>query len=162
VAAKTAGASSSIKCQWQLHVPAAPTIGDHLITVTNRRPDLKWADPSLQPRGSEGRLFCQTLAPRRYKVISYGGGQTRTLRADGRSDAPVPGNPYHLKYGGHVIQIDPGDSAHGMVFLHVLTAADADHTAAPAATYRHVRRGQIEVRVNGATTLLSVPDWFGE
>jgi hypothetical protein len=46
------------------------------------------------------------------------------------------------------------------MFLNVLTAADADQTAAPKASFRVAEQGRIEVVVDGARTTLAVPDWF--
>lgn len=155
-------ARPEIQCSWQLHAPAAAVAKDHLITLLNEPPGKTWADPTLQPETRQGRLFCQTLAPRDYTVIRHCEGQAEALRADGQPRGPVPGNKYHRQYGRHVIQLDPGDATSGIVLLNVLTATDASQTIAPQATYRVARRGQIEVDVNGIRSLLEVPEWFAQ
>ena len=68
-----------IRRQWQLHAANRPEIGDHLLTVTDRAPERSWADPTLKPKSREGRLFCQTLVPRDYRLILHGDGKAEAL-----------------------------------------------------------------------------------
>jgi len=65
-----------------------------------------------------------------------------------------------LKYAQHVVQLDPGQQSARTVFLHVLSAGDGRQAAPPASSFRILRPGQIEVAVDGATTTLTVPEWF--
>ncbi len=155
-------ARPEIRRQWQLHAGARPEIGDHLLVVANRPPDRQWADPRLKPKSEEARLFCQTLAPRQYRLILHAGGKAEGFDASGRPLGPVEGNAYHLSYGKNVVQIDPGSERPQTVFLHVLTATDAAETVPPKAAYRIVKPGQIELTVDGAATTLAVPEWFAE
>ncbi len=153
-------ARPDIRRQWQFHSPTRPEIGDHLFTITNRAPAQKWADPSLEPERPEARLFCQTLAPRKYTLIAHAGSDVEALTASGKSQGPAEGNAYHRLYGRHVLQIDPGQQGCRTVFLHVVTATEASQADPPRASYRRIGPGRIEVRVAGAATILAVPDWF--
>jgi hypothetical protein len=149
-----------IRRRWQLHTVTRPDVGDHLLTVVNRPPASSWADPRLKPPRQQARLFCQTLAPRQYQLILHAGGKAEAFDATGRALGPVEGNPYHLKYGQNVMQIDPGNQGTRTVFLHVLTAAEAEQTVPPKVTYRPQQPGLIELCVDGMTTSLTVPEWF--
>lgn len=153
-------ARPDIRRQWQLHSPTAPEIGDHLVTITNRAQDQKWADPRLQPEKPDARLFCQTLAPPQYTLIAHGGANATAFDASGKPQGPVDGNAYHRQYGRHVIQIDPGRQGCRTVFLHVLTAAEGAEAGPPPASYRMIGPGQVEVSVAGSTATLAVPEWF--
>ncbi|MHB1037734.1 MAG: hypothetical protein ACYC35_24930 [Pirellulales bacterium] len=146
--------------QWQLHAGGPPEIGDHLISVVAQPPRQTWADKRLQPAREEARLFCRTLLPRAYQAVVHAGGKAESFDAAGKSLGLVEGNAFHLKYGKNVVQIDPGNRSSRTVFLHVLTAVDAGQSAPPAASYRLKKPGTIEVRVENATTTLSVPEWF--
>lgn|GEM_PF-2148804 len=154
-------ARPEIRRQWQLHSATVPEIGQRLVTIVNRPPAKPWADPALQPKNAEGRLFCRTLAPREYTLVLHSAGKAEAFSPAGRSLGPTAGNPYHLKYGQNVVQIDPGRKSARTVFLHVLTAVDGGETTPPAASCRVVRPGRIEVAIGGATTALGVPEWFG-
>jgi hypothetical protein len=153
-------ARPDIWCQWQLHSATVPQIGDRLVTIVNRPPAKPWADPALQAKGAEGRLFCRTLAPREYTLLLHSAGKAEAFSTTGHWLTPAPGNAYHLKYGQNVVQIDSAQNSPRTVFLHVLTAVDGRETTPPAASYRTLRPGQIEVAVDGATTTLAVPEWF--
>jgi hypothetical protein len=157
-------ARPDVRRLWQLHSPTAPQIGDHLITIANRPPDRKWADEGLRPKNEEARLFCRTLLPEDYAVVLHSGGKAEAFAAAGQSRGGVEGNPYHLQYGSHVVQVDPaGRGGPGRtVFLHVLTAVDAAETTPPKAACRLVGAGRLEVTVDGARTVLAVPEWFKE
>jgi len=155
-------ARPEIRRQWQLHSATMPQIGDHLVTIVNRPPAGKWANPALQPKNPEARLFCQTLLPRAYTLVVHADGKAEGFTAAGRSQGPVAGNAHHLKYGQKVVQIDPGQSSSRTVFLHVLTATEAAQTAPPKASYRVTKPGQLEVTVEASTTILTVPEWFRE
>ena len=87
----------------------------------------------------------------------HSGGKAEGFLPDGKSRGAVEGNSHHLKFGKHVLQIDPGGESKRTIFLHVLTATDADDSIAPKVDLRRVGEEEIEVRVNGATTRLSVP-----
>ncbi len=147
--------------QWQLHLPGVPTLGHRLIEVANRPPVAKWADESLRPKDAEGRLFCQTLLPKDSALVLYSGGRVASYGLDGRAKE-VAWNQHHLKYGKHVVQIDPGTRSSRTVFLNVLTAVDAVQRQPPAASYRMVGPGIIEASVDGLTTRLSVPTEWGQ
>jgi hypothetical protein len=154
-------ASPAIRCQWQLHAGARPQVGDRLLTVVNRAPDARWADASLQPKHAEGRLFCRLLAPHDYRLVLHTGGKAEAFDAAGRSQGQVEGNPYHLRYGGHVVQVEAAGAAGRTVFLAALAATDSAETTPPKVSMRLVRPGQVEVNADGATVRLDVPDWFG-
>jgi hypothetical protein len=154
-------ARPDIRRQWQLHCPAGPEVGDRLIAVTNEAPDKQWADPRLRPKNRRARLFCRTLAPKQYSVILHSGGKAKAFEPSGRAKNDAEGNAFHLKYGKHVVQIDPGLETDRTVFLHVLTAADASQAAPPKASLRLIEKGRIEVTVGDARTQLAVPEWFG-
>jgi hypothetical protein len=153
-------ATPAIRRQWQLHAPAEPKIDGRLLTIVNAPPARKWSDASLQPPRTEGRLFCRTLAPEEYTLILHGGGKVRAVDPAGEPRSDVKGNPHHLKYGKHVLQVDPGAASTRTVFLHVLTAVDAPDAAPPEAGFRLVRPGRIEVTVDGRKAALEVPAWF--
>ncbi len=154
-------ADPSVRRQWQLHCPAPPEIGDRLLAVTNETPDQNWADARLKPARRKARLFCRTLAPAEYTLVVNSRDDARAFTSDGKAKGHVAGDPFHRKFGKHVVQIDPGTASVRTVFLHVLTAVDADGARPPKTSYRFVRRGQIEVTVDGLSTTLSVPAWFG-
>jgi len=153
-------ASPGIKPQWQLHCPTPPQIGNHQTTISNCPPQTSWADPTLQPDSEQARLFCQTLAPRDYTLLLHADGKAQAFHADGRRQGAAHGNPYHRKYGSSVVQIDPGNRTRQTVFLHVLTATDEDGAGPPQTALRLTRPGQVELRVDGVTTTLTVPKWF--
>lgn len=153
-------ARPEIRRQWQLHSPTIPQLSDRLITITNRAPRQQWAAASLQPEKPEARLFCQTLAPRAYTLVVHSERAAEAFRADATLQGPVAGNAYHREYGQHVLQIDPGRDGCQTVFLNVLTATDDPGEAPPAASYRMICPGQVEVNVAGSRTILAVPDWF--
>ena len=154
-------ASPAVRCQWQLHAGAPPTIGDHAITVTNRAPDARWADPALQPKDPQGRLFCRILVPADYRLVLHAGGKAEAFDPAGRSRGSDPGNPYHLKYGSNVVQVEPAAPAARTAFLAVLTATEAAQAAPPKVSVRITRPGEIEVSADGAAVRLDVPAWFG-
>lgn len=153
-------ATPEIKRLWQLHSQTGPQIGPHCVTIVNQIPDRRWADDRLRPRPGQARLFCQTLVPRRYTVVLHGGGKAAAYDQSGRLLGDVEGNPYHLKYGNHVLQIDPGNHDTRSVFLHVLTAVDASETLAPKCRLHLSKPGQLEIDVEGHKAVLSVPEWF--
>jgi len=153
-------AAPGVRRRWQLHCPAAPTVGGGLVTVTNEAPAKGWAERALQPKARKARLFCRTLAPKQYTAVLHTGGTAQAFDASGRPAKGAQPNPYHLKYGKHVVQIDPGCKTDRTVFLHVLTAAEADQAAPPKASVRLVRPGRLQVTVGAAATVLSVPSWF--
>jgi hypothetical protein len=150
-------ANPRIKCQWQLHADTPPTIQDRQFTVVNEAPDLNWARPALKPKVRRARLVCQTLAPKNYTVIVHGDQQARSFGADGESLGPTEGNPYHRRFGKHVVQLDAGDASAGVMFLNVLTAQDADQELPPPASYRQSEPGTIELQIGRLTTHLQVP-----
>ena len=152
-------AKPEIRRQWQLHLPARPIIGNHHLTVVNHPPEQTWADPRLELRPAEARLLCHALVPQQYKLTLYSAGKAETLDALGKSLGAAEGNVHHLKHGQHVVQIEPLSSGSQTVFLHVLTAA-AKESAIAEPRYRLSKPGTIELTVDGATTSLSVPDWF--
>ncbi len=152
-------ARPQIRRLWQLHSLSEPTIGNRTVTIANRPPNRKWAIPELQPKSEEGKLYCQTLLPEKYTVVLHSGGQARTFDPTGQRGGNVEGNPYHSKYAQNVIQIDPGNQENRTVFLHVLTALDAAERQGGQATCRLLKSGQLEVTVDGSSTVLSVPDW---
>ncbi|MFO8014277.1 MAG: hypothetical protein R6X20_13350 [Phycisphaerae bacterium] len=154
-------AAPAVRRQWQLHCPAAPDVGDRLLTVTNEAPDHRWAERRLKPSRRKAALFCRTLAPKDYTLVVNGKEGARAYGPAGRGRGNVPGNPFHRKFGKHVVQIDPGTTDSRTLFLHVLTAVDADGAAPPEASYRLARPGRLEVTVDGLSTTLSVPEWFG-
>jgi hypothetical protein len=152
-------AKPEIRRQWQLHAGAAPEFGDRVFTVVNRPPPrVTWADATLKPKNDEGRLFCQTLLPREYHIVLHSGGKAESLDARGQSLGAAEGNAYHLKFGKHVVQIEPLGASAQSIFLHVLTATDAGNATPPKAAWRLSKTGVIEVSVEGATTTLSVPE----
>jgi hypothetical protein len=151
-----------IRRQWQLHAMTRPDIGDRLLTLTNRSPEQRWADPTLKPKSEEGRLFCQTLLPRQYRLVLHNDGKAEAFDPTGNPLGPVEGNAYHHKYGQKVVQIDPGDVRTQTIFLHVLTAVETTERVPPKAAYRVDKHGQIELTVDGTTTILVVPEWFDE
>jgi hypothetical protein len=151
-----------IRRQWQLHTVNRPEIGDRLVTLTSRPPELRWADPTLKPASEEGRLFCQTLLPREYRLILHHEGEAEAFTPTAESLGPLEGNNYHRKYGQQVVQIDPGNDRTKTIFLHVLTAVETAELMPPKATYRLDQHGQIELTVDGTTTGLVVPEWFHE
>jgi hypothetical protein len=153
-------AKPEIRRQWQLHSMSRPEIGDHMFTLTNRPPQTNWADPSLKPQGDEGRLFCQTLIPRDYRLVLHDDGKAEAFDPAGQSLAAVDGNSYHRNYGQNVVQIDPANDGAQTVFLHVLTATEAEEMNPPRASYRVSGPGQIELTVDDSKTSLTVPDWF--
>ncbi len=153
-------AGPAIARQWQLHCPAPPEVGNRLLSVTAEAPDHSWADPSLKPKQRSATLVCRTLAPKNYTAVVNTQEGGRAYAPDGQSRGEVPGNPFHRKYGKHVVQIAPAGADTRTVFLHVLTAVDAG-AAPPEASCRLLEPGRVEVNVAGRTTTLSVPEWFG-
>jgi hypothetical protein len=151
-----------IRRQWQLHAASRPDVGDRLLTIANRSPEQNWADPALKPKSDEGRLFCQTLLPRQYRLILHNEGKAEAFDPTGKPLGPVDGNAYHQQYGQKVVQINPGNMRTKTVFLHVLTAVKTTELIPPKATYRVDKHGQIELTVDGAKTSLVVPKWFAE
>ena len=130
------------------------------LAVTNEAPDHQWADAALKPRHRRATLFCRTLAPKDYTLVVNARDGARAFAPDGQAAGDVPGNPFHRQFGKHVVQVDPGTADDRTVFLHVLTAADADAAAAPEASCRLVRPGRAQVTVGGLSTTLEVPEWF--
>lgn len=154
-----------VRPHWQLHLPGRPDVGDRLLTVSNRPPDAKhqWEDERLRPADPNARLFCRTLLPREYSLVVHGGGQAEAFDPTGRSTGAAPGNPYHLEFGGDVIQIDPVNAGPRVVFLHVLTAAGGgEMDKPPAASHRLVRPGLMEITVDESKATVGVPEWFTE
>lgn len=149
-----------IRRQWQLHSMSRPDIGDRVLTLTNRPPNMSWVEPALKPKSQQGRLFCRTLIPRDYRLILHGDGKAEAFNPKGKPLGKVDGNSYHCNYGQHVVQIDPAIDATETVFLHVLTATDAKQANPPKASYRISGLGQIELTVDDAKTILAVPEWF--
>jgi hypothetical protein len=149
-------ARPEIRRRWQLHMPATPSIGDHTITVSNRPQKLKWADKNLDPGEREGRLICRTLLPEEYTVILHADGTAKRFNARGEAAGSAEGNPYHLKYGSNVIQLDPGTQTVDTIFLHVLTALDSAVSTAPRASFKRVSDDRIEVTVGDMSTSLEV------
>ncbi len=152
-------AKPEIRRQWQLHCSQRPGVGERLLTVIGRMPDLNWADPALEPKAPEGRLFCRTLLPRDYRLVLHSEGKAESFDAEGKPLGPVEGNSYHRKFGRNVVQIDPVGDGSETVFLHVLTATGAEETEPPRASYRASGPRRIEVTVAGAKTTLAVPEW---
>jgi hypothetical protein len=144
--------------QWQLHVPNRPDLGDRVFTVTNRPPEQRWYDPTIQPENPVGRLFCQTMLPRQYNLVLHSDGKAEAYDSAGKSLGPVEGDRYHREYGQTVVQIDPSDTGKRTVFLQVLTAIDAVHSTPPDVKCREMERGKIELTVDGATTRLAVAE----
>ncbi len=146
-----------IRRQWQLHTTTRPRLGDHLLTVVSRAPDLSWSEPALKPKNREGRLFCQTLIPRDYRLLLHDDGKCEAFDPNGRSLGPTAGNPYHREYGARVVQIDPGNTSKQTIFLHVLTATEAEEATPPEATVRVSTPGKIDLSVDGKVVSLTVP-----
>jgi hypothetical protein len=153
-------ATPGIKSQWQLHCPTKPQIGDHQITITNRPPERSWSYPTFKPDSEEARLFCQTVAPRNYTLLLHANGKAQAFHADGRYKGTCEGNPYHRKFGSSVVQIETASRIRQTVFLHVLTATDEGGSAPPETKLRLVNKGQVELSVDDAKTILAVPKWF--
>ncbi len=153
-------ASPTTAAQWQLHCPTLPEIGDHQIIVRNSPPEKSWANPALKPDAGEARLFCQTLAPGDYRLTLHANGRAAAFDSDGRSLGTCRGNPYHLKFGGNVVQVEAVGDGRRTVFLHVLTATDGDRARPSESSMRMIRPGRLEVRIDGSRTSLSVPKWF--
>lgn len=118
------------------------------------------AQPALKPKSQQGRLFCRTLIPHDYRLILHGDGEAQAFDPTGRALGAVQGNSYHRNYGQNVVQIDPVSDGTKTVFLHVLTATDAEEMDPPRASYRISGLGRIEVTVDEAKTSLAVPQWF--
>jgi hypothetical protein len=129
-----------------------------MFTVTNRPPEQRWYDPTIQPENPEGRLFCQTMLPRQYSLVLHSDGKAEAYDSAGKSLGLVEGNSYHRDYGQTVVQIDPGNIGKRTVFLQVLTAVDAVHSTPPDVKYREFERGKIELTIDGATTRLAVAE----
>jgi hypothetical protein len=137
-------------------------MGNRLLTLTNRAPEQNWINQALKPKSRAGRLFCQTLLPRKYRLILHNEGKAEAFASTGKPLGPVEGNLYHRKYGQKVVQIDPGHARTQTIFLHVLTAVETSELIPPEATYRMGKHGQIELTVSGTTTRLVVPEWFAQ
>lgn len=144
---------------WQLHSVTAPTLGNRTITIANRPPDRKWADPRLKPESEEATLTCQTLMPEKYTVILHNGGKAQAFDPAGNSAGAAAANSYHLKYGQNVIQLDPGQEDRRLIFLNVLTATGKGERQGGQATLKFLKPGQLQVTVDGASAVLSVPEW---
>lgn len=153
-------AEPGIRRQWQLHMPTRPKIGDRLLTVTSRAPQLNWSDPKLKPKSQEGRLFCQTLLPHNYRLILYDDGKAEAFASIGTSLGPVEGSPFHREFGQQLVQIDPGNDHTHTLFLHVLTATESDEVTPPRVSFRLSEPGKLVVFVDGNETRLAVPKWF--
>lgn len=155
-------ARPDIERRWQLHLGAAPTFGDRLMTVVSKPPKLPagWVARGFEQDRRAGKLFCRTLLPRNYRIVLHDGEKARTVGPGGAAADPVAPNPHHLKFGGHVAQVVPAEVGTRTVFLHVLTAADGDAPAPGEASWRLVRPGLLEVTVGGQATRLRVPHWF--
>lgn len=146
--------------RWQLHLPARPELSQRTLSVTNRPPDRTWAQPQLKPKTEQARLFCQTLLPRDYTLILHADGKAEGLDPAGKAKpAAAAGNDYHLKFGKVVAQIEPAASGTQTLFLHVLTACDAEGAKAPQAACRLAGPGKLAVTVDGQAIELVVPDW---
>jgi hypothetical protein len=139
-------------------LPTRPQVEDRLLTVVDRAPEKTWANAALQPPTRAGRLFCQTLLPRQYRVILHGDGRAEAFTADGRPLGATDGNAHHLEYGRHVVQIDPGDDGTKTVFLHVLTATGGAQAEPPKAICDAAGSRAIDVTVDGETVRLDVAD----
>ncbi|MBN1418780.1 MAG: hypothetical protein JXP34_08380 [Planctomycetes bacterium] len=153
-------AKPEIRRLWQLHALARPEVGPNLLTILHRPPERSWADGRLKPKREEARLFCRTLLPRAHEVVVHADRKAEAFDPAGRSRGAVEGDPHHLQFGGYVVQIDPGNEGTRTVFLHVLTAVDADRAKPPDATCRLAKPGRLDVTVDGATMALAVPDWL--
>jgi hypothetical protein len=147
-------AKPEIRRQWQLHLPDRPEFGERLFDVTNRLPEQSWYDPSIQLKNRTGRLYCQTILPREYLTILHSDGEAEAFDQSGVSLEAVESNPYHLDFSGHVVQIEPTNIDTETVFLHVLTAVDAEESETPKVTYRAIDPGLIELNVDGSITTL--------
>jgi hypothetical protein len=153
-------ASPEIKAQWQLHCPTKPQIGDHQVTVANSPPKRTWANPTLLPASEGAKLFCQTLAPRDYTLLLHADGKAQAFGTNGRSRGICEANPFHREFGGNVVQIEATDKALTMVFLHVLTAAEESQTDPPEIAIQLIDPGEVELKVDGRKTILTVPKGF--
>jgi len=153
-------ASPQIKAQWQLHSPTQPQISDHLITVANHPPKRSWANPALQLTSQGTKLFCQTLAPRDYKLLLHADGKAQAFGTDGRNRGICEGNRYHREFGGNVVQIEVADKARKMVFLHVLTAAEESQIVPPDIGIELIGPEEAEIEIDGRKARLTVPEWF--
>lgn len=149
-----------IRRVWQLHALARPEIGARLVEVTARPPERSWADPKIQPRKDQARLFSQTLLPRSYTLILHSGGRAEAFDPEGNSLGHASGNPHHLRFGRDVVQIEPAGEGTRTVFLHVLTATGAEETRPPAVRWRLAARGRLEVHVEGTAAVFAVPEWL--
>jgi len=145
--------------RWQLHLPSRPELGERTLSVTNRPPDRNWAQPQLRPRNEQARLFCQTLLPREYTLLLYAEGKAEGFDPAGKSKTAPASNEQHLKFGRVVAQIEPAATGARTIFLHVLTASDADAAKAPQTACRLAAPGKLIVSVDGQTVELAVPDW---
>jgi len=149
-------ARPDIRRIWQLHSTAAPQFAKRMITIAARPPRRAWADRSLRPQPEEAKLFCRTLLPKDYTILYHAGGKAEAFDPAGRSKGRTEGDAHHLKYGGDVVQIEPGRRSSRTLFLHVLTPLDGDR-GAPRSTWRMLAPDRLEVTVDGASTELSVP-----
>jgi hypothetical protein len=152
-------AQPSIRARWQLHMPQKPQLQVGGFSVTNQAPAKPWREESLRSQTATGRLFCRTLLPRDYRCLLYADGKVEAFDAAGHPQDLREGNPYHLQFGKNVVQIEPAAESGRAVFLHVLTAVDADQDQPPQTVYRVIQPGTIEVQVEGANTRFSVPNW---
>jgi len=149
-------ARPDIRRVWQLHAEAPPQFADHMIAISAEPPRRTWADESLRPQFEKAKLSCQTLLPKDYTLVHHANGQAEAFDAKGRCKGRAEGNPYHLKYGRNVIQIEPVARSSRTTFLHVLTPLKADEEA-PRSTWRLRGPGRLEVTVGAASTELSAP-----
>jgi hypothetical protein len=127
-----------------------------MVTVTNRPPKQQWNDPTIQPTNPEGRLFCQTVLPRQYRLVLHSSGKAQAYDAAGKSLGAVEGNRYHREYGQAVVQIDPESFGTQTVFLHVLTAVDAADSTPPIVRFKESKRDRFELSIDGVTTRLAI------
>ncbi len=146
--------------RWQLHAPDRPTVADRSIAVEAAPPRSRWNVDSLAlPQDARARLVCRTLLPESYSIVLHGDDKAETFDPSGCSGGSASGNPYHLRHGKHVVQIDPGARSTRTVFLHVLTAMDAGEKKSPSASVRRAGSAALEVRVGRAKARLVVPEW---
>jgi hypothetical protein len=146
-----------IRHVWQLHAATPSQLGDRMWTLTNSPPQQPWADERLRPKAALGRLFCQTLLPRNYDLVVHTGGKAQLHDTTGRTKGEVAGNPFHLKFGKHVLQLDPGLMRTRTVFLNVLTATDAVEIEAPRIALQKTAPEMLRISVEDLETELRLP-----
>jgi hypothetical protein len=153
-------ATPEIRRQWQLHATSPPELGNQLLTITCQAPEQAWADPTIKPQRTKGRLFCQTIFPLHYRLLLHHDQEAEAFAPCGSSLGPVEGNTYHRQYGRVVMQIEPEDVSTQTIFLHVLTAVSDAEGIAPQVTYQVPQRGTLVLSVDDTSTRLEVPEWF--